>query len=545
MVPDVFPFSDFIRSRYALKGCFLFVALLVNGFPDSLAQETSPKKVRLLTIGNSFANNATRYLAQICESRGVDLVLGKANLGGASLKRHAGHLASFSEDAQSLDGRPYRDASDPQGEKQSLVTLLQSEPWDFVTIQQFSAHSYRPETLEPYAGQLIEAIRSYAPHAEILVLQTWAYRTDHPFFEPGDFSQNVMYDKLTAAYDTLAKRYGLKVVPIGDAFHTARAMPRFHQVIPDPRFDFENPPVGSLPRQEGSLVVGWHWRERSGDRGPEFRLDAKHANDLGCYLGGCVLYERITGQNPRELSWAPTGMRDRVAEDLRHAAHKAVATRVADEGFVAIFNGENFDGWDYDPRYWRVEDGVMVGEVTPDRILKRNSFMIWRGGAPADFELKVEYRVSRQGNSGLSYRNVQLTDAPYSLAGYQADIDGRDHDPRIPRRRYVGQAWEERGRRFLAKRGEIVEMDATGQSVVIGTLGDIDDLEALVKDDDWNEYHIIIRGNVLIHKVNGRVMSMVIDNDPERRRMEGLIGVQVHTGPPQKIEYRNFRLKEL
>ena len=227
------------------------------------------------------------------------------------------------------------------------------------------------------------------------------------------------------------------------------------------------------------------------------------------------------------------------------AAHKAVATRAADEGFVPIFNGENFDGWDYDPRYWRVEDGVMVGEVTPELILKRNSFMIWRGGTPADFELKVEYRVSREGNSGLSYRNIQLKDAPYSLAGYQADIDGRDHDPRLPRQRYVGQAWEERGRRFLARRGQIVQMDKTGQSVIVGSLGDIDELESYVKDGDWNEYHIIIRGNVLMHMINGQMMSMVIDNDPANRRMEGLIGVQVHTGPPQKIEYRNFRLKEL
>ncbi len=435
----------------------------------------------------------------------MDLVLGSANLGGSSLQRHANHLDSFLKNPASPNGRPYRNAGGAGAEKASLVELLNSEPWDYVTLQQFSAHSYRPETFEPYANKLVSAIRTFAPQAQIMVLQTWAYRSDHPFFEKGDFNQDQMYEALTKAYDGLAERYDLKVNPVGDAFQIARAMPRFHQVIPDPKFDYKNPTVGALPRMDGSLIVGWYWRERSEESFPEFRLDVKHANDLGCYLGGCVFYERITGGNPRKLDWAPSGMHSRIAEDLRHAAHKAVATRVVDEGFVSIFNGENFEGWDYDPRYWRVEDGVMVGEVTPDLILKRNSFMIWRGGAPADFELKVEYRVSRRGNSGLSYRNVQLTDAPYSLAGYQADIDGRDHDPRIPRRRYVGQAWEERGRRFLAKRGEIVEMDESGQSVVLGSLGDMDTLETFVKDNDWNQYHIIIRANTLIHKVNGRV----------------------------------------
>ena len=532
------------NSFFVWRHLMCLVLLLVGG--DALfGEEPEASKVRLLTIGNSFANNATRYLSEICESKGVELVLGKANLGGSSLKRHAEHLASYLADPASPEGRPYRNPGVGQNEKASLVELLQSEAWDYVTLQQFSAHSFRPETFEPYAGKLMSAIRTFAPQAEVLVFQTWAYRTDHPFFEAQDFDQDRMYEALTRAYDGLAERHDLKVIPVGGAFQIARAMPRFHQVIPDPSFDYKDPHVGTLPRKDGSLIVGWYWRRGSEGNAPEFRLDAKHANDLGCYLGACAFYERITGSNPRELDWSPPGMQVRVAEDLRHAAHKAVATRVADEGFVSIFNGENFEGWDYDPRYWRVEDGVMVGEVTPDLILKRNSFMIWRGGTPADFELKVEYRVSRRGNSGLSYRNIQLTDAPYSLAGYQADIDGRDHDPRIPRRRYVGQAWEERGRRFLAKRGEMVEMDESGQSVVLGSLGDIDELESFVKDDDWNEYHIIIRGNTLIHKVNGRVMSVVLDNDPVNRRMEGLIGVQVHTGPPQKIEYRNFRLKEL
>jgi hypothetical protein len=221
------------------------------------------------------------------------------------------------------------------------------------------------------------------------------------------------------------------------------------------------------------------------------------------------------------------------------------AIDTSEAGFVPMSDGQTLAGWDGDPKYWRVENGVIVGEVTPATILKRNSFLIWRGGTPRDFELKVDYRVTREGNSGISYRNIQLTDAPWSLSGYQADIDGANHDKRLPRRRYTGNTWEERGRRFLAWRGEIVRIDETGQPRLMGSLGDIDALEKFVKEEDWNSYHLIIRGNILVHILNGHVMSIVIDDDPKGRRLEGLIGVQVHIGAPHKIEYRNFRLKTL
>ena len=51
------------------------------------------------------------------------------------------------------------------------------------------------------------------------------------------------------------------------------------------------------------------------------------------------------------------------------------------------------------------------------------------------------------------------------------------------------------------------------------------------------------RGHTLIHLINGHVMSVVVDDDPQERTSEGLIGMQVHVGPPMKIEFRNIRLK--
>jgi hypothetical protein len=207
----------------------------------------------------------------------------------------------------------------------------------------------------------------------------------------------------------------------------------------------------------------------------------------------------------------------------------------SNEGFQSIFDG-TLKNWDGDPQYWRVENGILVGEVTPDNLLKQNSFLIWRGGAPKDFELKAEFRISEHGNSGINYRSVEISGTRWLLRGYQADIDGAD--------KYTGQNYEERGRTFLAMRGEVTRVDPSG-STVVANLGTAEELKAFIRPNDWNQYHLIIRGNLLIHILNGHIMSEVIDDDTVNRKFEGLIGVQVHVGPPMKIEYRSILLKPL
>lgn len=214
------------------------------------------------------------------------------------------------------------------------------------------------------------------------------------------------------------------------------------------------------------------------------------------------------------------------------------ASSAPDEpGFERLFDGKSLAGWEGDPKYWRVEQGVLVGEVTPETILEQNSFVIWRGGTPADFELKLDYRVTASGNSGINYRSVPFEGAPFALKGYQADLHGGD--------RHTGQAYEEKGRTFLAKRGEVVRLLAGAPPQVIGSVGDPAVLQSFIKKEDWNEYHIVARGNVLTHILNGHVMCIVFDDDETARRADGLIGVQVHVGPPMKIEYRNIRLKTI
>jgi hypothetical protein len=212
----------------------------------------------------------------------------------------------------------------------------------------------------------------------------------------------------------------------------------------------------------------------------------------------------------------------------------------SDAGFHPIFNGNDLTGWEGDPRYWRVEDHEIIGEVTPATLLKQNNFLIWRAGTPANFELKAEFRISAQGNSGINYRSVEIPGTKYLLRGYQADIDAAN--------KYTGQNYEERGRTFLAPRGTITYVATAEKPAVIATLGSADDLKTFIRSPEskeWNQYHLIVRGNVLIHILNGHVMCEVIDDDTVNRKFAGLIGVQVHVGPPMKIEYRNFLLKVL
>ncbi|SRR6266481_3701555 len=210
-------------------------------------------------------------------------------------------------------------------------------------------------------------------------------------------------------------------------------------------------------------------------------------------------------------------------------------------GFKPLFDGKTLNGWEGDPKYWRVEDGMLVGEVTPQTLLKSNTFIIWRGGSPKDFELKADYRITSGGNSGINYRSVVVPDSvtpdnKFAMRGYQADIDGQN--------RYTGQNYEEKGRLFLAVRGQMTHVTGGRKPIILSTFGDSKDLAAAITSD-WNSYHLVARGNVLTHILNGHLMSVVIDDDAPKRTMEGLIGVQVHVGPPMKVEYRNLRLKNL
>lgn len=209
-------------------------------------------------------------------------------------------------------------------------------------------------------------------------------------------------------------------------------------------------------------------------------------------------------------------------------------------GFSPIFDGKTLTGWEGNSTYWRVEQGALVGEITPATVIKSNTFIIWRGGRPKDFELKLDYRITPEGNSGINYRSAVVPDPvtsenTFAMRGYQFDLDGR--------KRYPGNNYEEKGRLFLAVRGQMTRVVGGRPPVLMSAIGDEQELAKLVTDE-WNAVHIIARGNVLTHTINGRVMTVVIDDDVPNRPIDGLIGVQVHVGPPMKVEFRNIRLKD-
>jgi hypothetical protein len=206
-------------------------------------------------------------------------------------------------------------------------------------------------------------------------------------------------------------------------------------------------------------------------------------------------------------------------------------------GFESIFDGKTLKGWDGDPQFWRVENETIIGESTAEKPVKVNTFLIWRGGQPKDFELKLEYKMNST-NSGVQYRSVELPEVgKWVLKGYQADIDFANQ--------YTGQLYEERGRQFLAMRGQMTQIQAGNKKKVVANLRSGDELKALIKTNDWNQVHIIAHGNVLTHIFNGQLMAQAVDDDPTGRAMGGLLGFQMHVGPPMKLELRNIWLKSL
>jgi hypothetical protein len=220
----------------------------------------------------------------------------------------------------------------------------------------------------------------------------------------------------------------------------------------------------------------------------------------------------------------------------RGAGRGPMVPPLEETGFQPIFDGRSLAGWDGDPGFWRVEGGALVGQTTTEKQPEQNTFLIWRGGSPADFELKLQFKLTGF-NSGIQFRSIELPDIKWAMKGYQADMDGQQQ--------YTGQIYEERGRGFLAMRGQFSYIPEGKKPGLVGSVGDSNELKALIRGEDWNDLHLIARGNTIVQLLNGRITSMLIDDDTAGRKMEGLIGIQVHKGPPMKIEVRNIRLKKL
>lgn len=235
----------------------------VQGQRQEQGQGQSPRhSIRVLHIGNSFSNNAVRYLPNLARAGGKELTVFGATLGGSTLERHAGHLGeALAGDPRGsvYVARPSLALGDPQQTRVSLPEALRAQKWDVVTIQQASTASYKPETYEPFAKKLIAEIRRRAPQAQILVHQTWAYRPDHPLFRrEADLDADKMHAGITAAYRELGARYGLKFLPTGNAIHATGRTPLWRP-RKDPDYNYARPEEGREPDERG-LHVPHRWQ---------------------------------------------------------------------------------------------------------------------------------------------------------------------------------------------------------------------------------------------------------------------------------------------
>ncbi|MEZ6126171.1 MAG: family 16 glycoside hydrolase [Planctomycetaceae bacterium] len=219
----------------------------------------------------------------------------------------------------------------------------------------------------------------------------------------------------------------------------------------------------------------------------------------------------------------------------------AAPVTAQEDGFVSLFDGKTLEGWDGNPKFWRVEDGTITGQTTPEDPTNGNTFIIWRGGELADFELRFDYKIVG-GNSGVQYRSFEPDPEKqkWVVGGYQGDFEAG--------KTYSGILYGERFRGILANRGqktELVRNDGRFEVKVIGSVGDSNEIQSKIKHEDWNSYVIKAEGFHFTHQINGVTTIDCTDNDQMERRPSGILALQLHAGPPMKVQFRNIRVKHL
>jgi len=210
-----------------------------------------------------------------------------------------------------------------------------------------------------------------------------------------------------------------------------------------------------------------------------------------------------------------------------------------------LFNGKDLSGWDGDDRLWKVKDGVIHGETTPELVAAGNTFLILQGDKLKDFDLRLSFRCNATNNSGIQYRSKHITEGnvrnKWVVRGYQHELRNEVKFPNTSS--FIYDEGGKRGRICLV--GEVATWEADGKKVVKSDLIDQAGFEKLFKLDDWNDVAIIARGNHIQHYLNGQLILDFTDNHPDLALTEGVIALQLHAGKPMWAEFKNIRLKEL
>jgi hypothetical protein len=317
------------RCRQALVILLLYLipatTLQAQTGKPNKTTDTSSQFLHLFLIGNSFSQNATKYLPEIAKSQGRKIVIGRAELGGCPLQRHWESVEAAELNPEDPKGKPYNG--------KSLRMLLSAGTWDVVTIQQYSLISSDVSTYRPYAKKLYDFIRSIQPQAKVVIHQTWAYRSDADGFSKVNGNtaakdQQEMYKKSREAYHTIAKELNIDIIPTGDAFYLADT-DKARGFKRDKTFNYTQPEFSTLPDQTNSLHVGYQWNKEK-----KFAFDSHHANAAGCYLGGLVWYAFLFGQPASTVTFKPEEVETSFANYLKKKAQEAVKRNNKSLAFV-------------------------------------------------------------------------------------------------------------------------------------------------------------------------------------------------------------------
>jgi hypothetical protein len=241
----------------------------------------------------------------------------------------------------------------------------------------------------------------------------------------------------------------------------------------------------------------------------------------------------------------PEANAKRVDSDAAHArlaadsgAPTASSAKTTDaHGFVSLFDGKSLDGWEGREGFWSVQDGCITGQ-TKENFGGPNTFLVWKGGDVDNFEFHCKYKIVG-GNSGIQYRSKMLDDNSkklFRVGGYQADFEAG--------RTYSGILYEEGGRGILAQRGTKVALLPNGQKRVEKLPMTSEQLQGAIKNEDWNDYTVIAKGNHLTHKINGNTTAEVIDESGKGAK-SGILALQLHQGPPMTVQFKDLHLKKL
>ena len=159
---------------------------------------------KILAIGNSFSSDATAYLHKIAESAGIEAKVANIAIGGCSLERHYNNIVSN----EAAYGKRVNGVSAEA--PVSIMDTLCEDSWDFVTMQQASGWSGLPESYYPFIFELSAYIKQYAPQAQQVLHQTWAYETTstHSHFVKYGRDQKMMYPAVVASYAGASEKLG-------------------------------------------------------------------------------------------------------------------------------------------------------------------------------------------------------------------------------------------------------------------------------------------------------------------------------------------------